>query len=281
MLPVRRDLHENRGMAISVLALVVACYSAVATAYLEAQRRGETPPRWARIVGPVAVLAHFLGLYALGKELQRSPFGTVSEALSFLAFSVVALYVLLEWVSRVTAHGAAFHGLAALLAALSVPGLLRAAPYMDGGPERVALETWHIGLGLLSSAAILTAGLLALGYLGRYARIKRRDPVRMAAAPSLASYQRLTRNASWLSTALLIPSLIVGAQMGSAREAASAGAILAVSTVVLFGVLLAAAWIWWRRPLRGAFAAWLNLCAVVVLIVAFAIVHPLVVAGAA
>ncbi len=268
-------------MAISVLALVVACYSAVATAYLEAHRRSETPPRWARVLGPLTVLAHFVGLFALGKDLQRSPFGTASEALSFLAFSVVGLYVLLEWTSRVTTHGAAFHGLAALLTALSVPGLVNIAQHMDGGPARALLGTWHIGLGLLSTAAVLTAGLLALGYLGRYARIKRRDPVQQAAAPSLASYQRLTRNASWLSTLLLIPSLIVGIQMAATQEAGSSGMILAASTVLLFLMLLVAAWIWWRRPLRGALAAWLNLASVVLLIVAFAIVHPLLMRGAA
>jgi hypothetical protein len=268
-------------MAISVLALVVACYSAVATAYLEAQRRGETPPRWARALGPVTVAAHFAGLWILGKELQRSPFETVSEALSFLAFALAALYVLLEWTSRVTTHGAAFHGLAALLAALSVPGLVQTSQHMEAAAERFALRTWHIGLGLLSTAAVLTAGLLALGYLGRYARIKRRDPVQMAAAPSLASYQRLTRNASWLSTLLLVPSLVVGVQMGAAPQAAAGGVILAASTAVLFVVLLVAALIWWRRPLRGALAAWINLGAVVLLVVAFAIVHPLLVRGAA
>ncbi len=37
-----------------------------------------------------------------------------------------------------------------------------------------------------------------------------------------------------------------------------------------------AGWIWWRRPLRGRLAAWLNLVAMVLAIVATILVHPLV-----
>ena len=50
-------------------------------------------------------------------------------------------------------------------------------------------------------------------------------------------------------------------------------------TAACFFLLVAAGWIWWRRPLRGRVAAWLNLLALIIVLVAFIVVHPLVLAG--
>ena len=80
-------------MAVSILLLIVVPYAVAATAYLESRRRHETPPVWARRVGAAAVLIHLAGLVLLGRETGRSPFQTESQALSFLAFSLAALYV--------------------------------------------------------------------------------------------------------------------------------------------------------------------------------------------
>ncbi len=48
------------------------------------------------------------------------------------------------------------------------------------------------------------------------------------------------------------------------------------STASLLTVLLTlcAAFLWWRRPMRGALAAWLNLSATGVAVLAFGVVHP-------
>ena len=55
-------------MSIALLLLIVVPYAVAATAYLEARRRQEAPPRWARIVGAVTVVLHLTGLVLLGKE---------------------------------------------------------------------------------------------------------------------------------------------------------------------------------------------------------------------
>ena len=141
-------------MSISILVLVVAVYAAVATAYLEARRHREPPPRWARIAGPLSVAAHLGGLVWLGAEIGRSPFSTPAQALSYLAFSLVALYLVLEATSRVATHGGGFYALAALLAALGVPGLIH-APAADPMAIKDAARTFHSGLSLMGTAAVL------------------------------------------------------------------------------------------------------------------------------
>ena len=54
---------------------------------------------------------------------------------------------------------------------------------------------------------------------------------------------------------------------------------LSVVIVLLLVVLTGAFILWWRRPLRGHLAAWLNLLAVAILVIGFGVVHPLVLKG--
>lgn len=267
-------------MAESLLVLVVALYAAVATSYLEARRRREPPPIWARIAGPAAVTIHLTGLIALSMAIQRSPFSTGAQALSFLAFSLIALYVLLEAVSRVATHGGGFYMVAAVLAALSVPGLIDGG-VPDGPPARDALRTVHVGLALLGTAAALAGGLLAIGYLGAYRRVKRHALRGGAEGPSLRGFEQLERGASLLGVILFGAALPLGVRALGGGGGSSPATIWLVATSGLVFVLLGVAgWLWWRRPLRGAVAAWLNLAGTGVVIVAFALVHPLVVGGA-
>lgn len=264
-------------MAESILVLVVAGYAALATGYLEARRRRDTPPLWARTSGPIVVLLHFAGLFALGMTIGRSPFSTLDQALSFLAFSLAAIYLLLEATSRVAAYGGSFYALAAVIAAVSVPGLVRGdtlTPATASNPAR----SMHVGLGLLSMAAVLVAGLLALGYLNVYRRMKHRQ-LENDQGPSLAGFQRLTRNASWVGTVLLLPSLVFGLH-GALAEAAPRGLFFLTATVgVLLALLVVASWLWWRRPLKGATAAWLNLAAALLVFLSTAVIHPIVISG--
>ena len=262
-------------MSISVLVLVVAVYAAVATAYLEARRHREAPPLWARIAGPLSVGAHLLGLVWLGAEIGRSPFSTPAQALSYLAFSLVALYLVLEATSRVATHGGGFYALAALLAALGVPGLIN-APAADAVVVKDAVRTFHSGLSLMGTAAILAAGLLAGGYLGTYRRVKEADLGGGAVGPSLRGFERLERRACLLGVLFFAPAVWMGMRAVRESDSPEGMAALLGLTVVLLVLTAVAGWIWWRRPLRGRLAAWLNLLAMIGAILAFGLVHPLV-----
>jgi len=267
-------------VSISLLVLVVAFYAAVATGYLEARRRREPPPTWARWAGPISVVAHLVGLMLLSTAMQRSPFATGSQAMSFLAFSVVALYLLLEATSHVATHGGGFYAVAAVLTAITVPGLVGGDPTAWAEAPRDVARSMHVGLSLMGSAAVLAGGLLAIGYLGTYRRVKGHDLVSRPQGPSLASFERLARRASLLGVLLLTPSLALGTH----AEAAARGIDMTPLTITMGVVLLlviAAFAIWWRRPRRGALAAWINVAAVAVLVVGFGIVHPLVLRGGA
>lgn len=264
---------------MSLLVLVVAFYAAVATGYLEARRRREPTPLWARMAGPLSVAAHLLGLILLSMATSRSPFTTVSQSLSFLAFSLTALYLLLEATSRVAAHGGGFYAVAGLLTALSVPGLVQGEPMAWAEVPRNVPRSMHIGLALMSTAAVLAGGLLALGYLGSYRRLKTGRVAAGAHGPSLDGFHRLLRRASLLGIVLLVPSLVLGIR--AFGDDASPGHLLTLtSTIVALLIVLTGAFVlWWRRPLRGHLAAWLNLIAVAILVVGFGIVHPLVLKG--
>jgi ABC-type transport system involved in cytochrome c biogenesis permease subunit len=262
-------------VAISVLVLVVAGYAAVATSYLEARRRREAPPLWARLAGPLAVAAHLGGLFALSAVIDRSPFSNGSQALSFLAFSLAGLYLLLEATSRVATHGGGFYVVAALLGALSVPGLV-ATPAGAAQFPKDAVRTIHVGLALLGTAAVLAAGLLGGGYLGAYRRVKRHRIRGGAEGPSLKGFERLERAASFLAVLLLAPALALGVAAVLKEDAPRSTPYLVGLTAVVFAFVAAAGWIWWRKPLRGRLAAWLNLAGTILVILALVVVHPLV-----
>lgn len=280
MLRTPRGSREDASMAIPVLVLTAAFYAAVATGYAEARRRREPPPRWVRVAGPLAVLAHLVGLLVLSSEMGRSPFATSSQSLSFMAFSLAALYLLLEATSHVATHGGWFHAFAAVLAALAVPGLVESRVADLPVTPKDAARSMHIGLSLLSASAVLASSLLALGYLGVHARVKQRRLREGAEGPSLRGFGRLTRRAALLAVVLLCPALVLGIQISARAEAPAGLAYLAVATGALLALLAVASLIWWRRPLRGVLAAWLIVAGLGVLLVAFGIVHPLVVGGA-
>ena len=272
----------GRVAAISLLLLLPAPYVAAGVGYAQARLRDERPPGWARWIGLATALAHLAGLVLLSKVTHRSPFQTESQALSFLAFSVAALYVVLERTSHVARYGGWFFLLAGLLAAASVPGLAAEALPAPAPNAADPLLSFHVGLALLGTAAIVTAGLFAGGYVGVYRRVKRAQlAVGPAGGPSLVGLQRLARDASFAGLALLGPGLLLGYQV-VARAGTSAWAQVGIALATLqFLLLLAAWWLWWRRPLRGPVAAALNVAATLLAVAGFAIVHPMLTRAAA
>jgi ABC-type uncharacterized transport system permease subunit len=260
----------------TTLLLVCAPYAAVAVGYLEARRRDEAPPRWARVAGVATVALHLAALVLVGVESGRSPFQTTGQALSFLSFSLAFLYVLLEATSRVAHYGGGFHLLAAVLAAAAVPGLAGEAVPAVVRPRDPVLA-YHVGLALLGTASILAGGLLASGYLGAYRRVKDRTiALDEAGAPSLFGLQKLARHASTIGVALLAPSLVLGVVVVQRAADPSTWALveMVLAAVELF-VVACAAFLWWRSPRRGALAAWLNVSATLLAIAAFLVIHPL------
>lgn len=264
-------------MARALLLLVCAPYLGVAVAYLEARRRGETAPRWARFVGLATVCAHLAALILLAKSTGRSPFQTESQALSFLAWSVAALYAVLEVTSGIATYGGRFWMLAAVLAAVGVPGLAEEVGCAPAITVPDSMRSFHVGFALLGTAAIVAGGLLATAYLGTYRRIKSRLIVPGATeGPSLFGLQRLARDASFAGLVLLGPSLVLGWMVLRRVNTANVWATVELGLAALqFGLVLVAAFLWWRRPLRGAVAAWLNVAATLLAVVAFGVVHPL------
>lgn len=268
-------------MIDAILLLVCAPYAAVAVGYLEARRRGERPPTWARWVGLATVLLHLAALIAMGRVTGRSPFQTEHQALSFLAFAVAALYVVLERTSGVATYGGGFHLLTAVLSAASVPGLSRAGTVAPSGRGPDVEFSLHVGFALLGTAAVVSGGLLAVGYLGAYRRMKALDvALEPAPGPSLSGLQRLARDTSFAGVALLAPALGFGYVVLARAAHRDAWTVIELALASAQCALALVAWfVWWRRPLRGATAAWLNVAATVLAVLAFAVVHPHVTGG--
>jgi ABC-type uncharacterized transport system permease subunit len=259
-----------------LLLLVPALYAACAVAYLEARRRREGPPVWARALGAGALAVHLAGLVALGVASERSPFHTGSQALSFLALSLGLLYLLLERTSRVASHGGGFWVAVALLSGAAVPGLARETVEGAASHRKDALLAGHVGLALLGTAAVLAAGLLAFGYLSAYRRMKSRTLAAEGGeeGPSLAGLERLARHASVLAAVLLAPGLALGAAVAARAPGRAWVAVETATTAIQWALVVLASVVWWRRPSRGASAAWLNVAAVLVAGLALAAVHP-------
>jgi hypothetical protein len=76
------------------------------------------------------------------------------------------------------------------------------------------------------------------------------------------------------------PALLLGGRTGDGGDPPEGLFVLIVLTVAIFVLTLIAGWIWWRRPLRGRLAAWLNLVAMLLAIIATILVHPLVTGSA-
>jgi hypothetical protein len=109
--------------------------------------------------------------------------------------------------------------------------------------------------------------------------MKRRDLEPGEPGPSLSGFERLERRASGLGVLLLLPALLMGLRSAARQDQPEPVLALAVLTGALLALLAVAGFLWWRRPLRGARAAWLNLAAAALLLVAVAFVHPWMIGG--
>ena len=97
-----------------------------------------------------------------------------------------------------------------------------------------------------------------------------------AEGPSLRGFERLERRACLLGVLFFAPAVYMGTRAMKQSNSTEGMAALLGLTIVLFLLTAVAGWIWWRRPLRGRLAAWLNILAMAAAILATVLVHPLV-----
>ena len=152
-------------------------------------------------------------------------------------------------------------------------------------PARHAIVRRIVDLRLLSNAIGLNAagfhvmnavGFAVAGVLYKFAGP---DGCFYAVGASSLGMAIVLSRASLLGIVLLIPALVLGIR-AFGDDTSTGQMVFLTATIGTLLIFLTGAFIlWWRRPLRGHLAAWLNLLAVAILVLGFGIVHPLVLKG--
>ncbi len=151
----------------------MALYSAACVLYLWSlvgEGKAARAPLWAALGG---LAAHAAGIAALGFSVGRAPFANLYESLLFVAWALVALYVLMARKYRIGALGAfvMLVALCAIVLALALPKDTSAAllPAL-----RSRWSTIHVVSSLISYAGFVLAFAAAAGYMLQERMLKAR-----------------------------------------------------------------------------------------------------------
>ena len=216
-----------------------------------------TADRAGRIVLALGAAVH---LYDIGVRCVhgQNPISSTPEAMSFIAFLIVAGYLAATLRYRLTAAGAF-----AVPAALALLVLARVVPAEVGTPTMGPLGRTHIFLATLGVAVFALAAVLELLYLVEDRQLKRKQFRRvMGRGTPLETLDRLALRCVSIGFPIFTIAIVTGAmwiaRLGIVHRS---GALrpeyaLAIATWVAFGILLVArvgaGW-------RGRRAAWLTL----------------------
>jgi ABC-type uncharacterized transport system permease subunit len=213
--------------------------------------------RAGRVVLALGAAVH---LYDIGVRCVHgvNPISSTPEAMSFIAFLIVAGYLGATLRYRLAAAGAF-----AVPAALALLVLARVVPAEAGAPAMGTLGRTHIFLATLGVAVFALAAVLELLYLVEDRQLKRKQFGRlMGRGTPLETLDRLALRCVSFGFPIFTIAIVTGA-MWIARLGIlhTSGALrpeyaLAIATWVAFGILLVArvgaGW-------RGRRAAWLTL----------------------
>ena len=223
-----------------------------------------------------------------GLAAASAPRGSVALGLGVAAFSA-ASFGFITTLARLSYLGggspetviAARYLTAILVLGAIVLVLRRPLAFTRGDWPQLLVATlgvFGLTVGYLSAVAYIPVGLAALIFytfplmVAAFTAVSEwRTPGWRAAAGFLAAFAGL---------ALALGPAGLGLEVASRSDMPGRHA-LSATMAVLFLLLAAAFALWWRRPLRGVWAAWLNLTAAILLILAVGILHPLLVRSGA
>lgn len=230
--------------------------------------RAPQPRRARHVLSAVLLLAHLSWMLATWKSLGHFPVVDLWSTLSFLALSLMLVYLPLEWCTGASATGVFVLGFAFLV---QLTASCFAQPLQESDLGRSSFFAVHVTTTVLAVASLLLSGffgglyLLLLGQIrsGQFGVFFRR-------LPDLESLSRLNRGAASLGFVLLTVGLNVGiwwAHSGAVEQLdyLDPKVLPVVVLWVIFGLIASSRWL---RVLSGRRAAILAVLAGSLLILA-------------
>ena len=238
--------------ALNAVSLVA--YAVATVLYLAFHARLRAPlARTARIILALGWVVQTVDIGIRCVHMQH-PASSTPEAMAFIAWTIVAGYLLVSLRYRLDAAGAFVVPAAVML--LLLARVVPASERPQGGP----LMTAHIFLATLGVATFALASILEVLYLVQERRLKRKqlDRLRAGGAP-LDTLDRLAARCVSIGFPIFTVALVLGAvvvaRMGLVKEVMGRPEYLAaLASWLAFGILLVARVGGWQ----GRRAAWLT-----------------------
>lgn len=201
---------------------------------------------------------HTLAMLKRGFSLQRCPINNLFEATVFIAWTIVAAYLLMGIWSRVRFLGAFTSpvllgiGVFALMPALDPP-YLPSKPNFSGG-----LHSLHAALILLASGAFGLSAVASIMYLTQERDLKQNKlRAMLSRLPSIQKLEIITRRLIYCGLSLLSLGLGFGAAWLHQRQGVFFKPDTTIIwTLVVWGLYAGLTLAYWRFAQRGRRFAW-------------------------